>query len=180
MAETGNEHFFKQDSTDVAPTDTGSGAAAEANVEWKASEFVHHDKSAGWYTKLALFAVIVGALVYWLTRDFVSVAVVIGGAILLAVYGARQPRELEYKLDNRGVQIGQKYHSYGEFRSFSIMPEGAFSSVIFMPLKRFAVTTTIYFAPEDETKITDILTDCLPFEEHRLDAVDRLIKSIRF
>jgi hypothetical protein len=150
------------------------------SITWTASEFVAHDKSAGWYVMLAVGVLLIAALIFLSTRDAVSVAVVIVAGLLLGVYGAHQPRQLEYKIDNRGIGIGQKYFGYDEFRSFSVVPEGAFASIVFMPLKRFSLPTTIYFAPDDEDKILAILKDQIPFEEHRRDAIDSLMRRIRF
>jgi hypothetical protein len=99
---------------------------------------------------------------------------------MLGFYAAHQPRQLEYEIGRRGLSIGGKYHGYDEFKSFSILPEGAFSSIVFMPLKRFAPPITIYYAPEDEEKILAVLSGSLPYEEPRRDAVDSLMKRIRF
>lgn len=164
---------------------TNSNQELEANndsqsVTWTASEFVHHHKSAGWFMALAGSAAFIAALVYLITRDAVSVGVVIVAAILLGIYGTHEPKQLEYSLDNGGLQIGQKHRDYNEFKSFSIVPEGAFSSIVFMPLKRFAAPTTIYYAPEDEERIVAVLSGHLPFEEPRNDAVDNLMRRIRF
>lgn len=152
----------------------------DPSVTWTASEFVAHDKSAGWYAMLAVVAVVLATLIYILTKDVVSVVVVIIAGLLLGIYGAHKPRQLEYRIDKQGVGIGQKYHGYNEFKSFSVVPEGAFSSIIFMPLKRFALPITIYYAPNDEERILAFLSDQLPFEEYRHDAVDKLMRNIRF
>jgi hypothetical protein len=141
---------------------------------------VAHEKSAGWYGALLLVTAIITALIYLITRDVISTSVVIIAAIAFAVLAARQPRQLQYRLDGNGITIGQKHLNYGLFKSFSVVPEGAFSSIVFTPLKRFAPLTTIYYAPEDEDKIVSLLTDRLPFEEHRLDAVDNMMRRIRF
>jgi hypothetical protein len=141
---------------------------------------VAHDKSAGWYILLAAGTLALAALVFFVTRDIISVGVVIVAGLLLGVYGAHQPRQLEYVVDNRGIGIGARYHAYDEFKSFSVVAEGAFSSLVFMPLKRFAVPTTVYYAPDNEERILSILSDHLPLEEHRGDAVDSLMRHIRF
>ena len=151
-----------------------------AQVTWTASEFVAHDKSAGWYAGVVTASVVLSALVFLLTRDVVSTAVVIIAGLLLAVYGSHKPRQLEYVVTKRGIGIGGKYYSFEEFRSFSVVSEGAFSSLVFMPLKRFAVPLIVYYAPDDEEKILNILTDQLPLEEPRRDAVDSLMRRIRF
>jgi hypothetical protein len=158
----------------------GAPAASAGGVNWTASEFVAHEKSTGWYGGLAIAAVIIAAFVYLLTKDKISTTVVVVAALALGVLGARKPRQLRYQLDEAGFSIGQKHYSYEMFRSFSVVPEGAFSSIVFMPLKRFAPVTTLYYPPESEDKILDVLAQRLPFEDHKADAVDSLMRRIRF
>jgi len=159
---------------------TSSAQTDGQGLSWTASEFIAHEKAASWYASLFGAAVLGSAVVYLLTRDAISSAVVLIGALFLGIYAARKPRQLEYRVDATGIAIGPKHLDYGEFRSFSIVPEGAFSSIVFMPLKRFAATTTIYYAPEDQDQIINLLAARLPIEEHRGDAVDNLMRRIRF
>jgi hypothetical protein len=149
-------------------------------ISWTASEFIAHEKSSQWYLGLAVTAILLAAIIYLLTRDKITSAIILIGAAFFGITGARQPRQLQYQLDDSGVQVGPRFHPYEEFRSFSVVPEGAFSSIVFMPLKRFATLTTIYYAPEDEEKIVNMLADRLPFEEYRHDVVDRLMRRVRF
>ena len=176
--------------TDEAPAgnaDGGQAAATEdstappaATITWTASEFIAHHKTPGWYGLLAVAAVAAAGLIYLLTRDAISSSVVIVAAIFFGISASRQPRELEYSLSGRGVQIGTKYYSLAGFRSFSVVPEGAFPSIVLMPLKRFAPLTTIYFSPQDESRIVNILSGSLPFEDYRHDAVEQFLHRIRF
>ena len=107
-------------------------------------------------------------------------AVTVLAALVFGVYAGHKPRELQYQLDFKGLTVGDKHFGYDQFRSFSVLPEGAFSSIVFMPLKRFAVTTTIYYAPEDEDRIVKVLSDHLPLENRGHDAIDRLMHRIHF
>ena len=149
-------------------------------VSWTASEFVAHHKTAGWYVMLVVAAAAIAVAIYLITRDYISVGVVIGAAIILGIYGSHQPRQLEYKLDQRGIEIGPKRWSYNEFRCFSVIPDGAFSNIVLMPLKRFAAPISIYYDPEDEERILAVLNKQLPFEQARRDALDSLLRRIRF
>jgi hypothetical protein len=150
------------------------------SISWTASEFVAHDKSSEWYMLLGLGTVAAAGIMYVLTKDFVSVGVIILAAIIFAVYAAHKPRQLQYRVDLRGITIGGKTYGYDQFRSFSVVPEGAFSSIVFMPLKRFAVPVSIYYAPQDEEKIVELLSEQLPYEQRRRDAVDSLMRKVRF
>ena len=169
------------ESPEIMPAATAiPPSGADGSISWTASEFIAHQKSSGWYLVLMGSALVIAALVWLLTKDKVSAAVVIVGALLLAVYGARQPRQLDYRLDQQGLTVGARHYTYHLFRSFSIMPEGAFNSIVFMPLKRFSPLTTIYYSPEDEEKIVSMLAERLPMEPRKKDMVDRLMWRIRF
>jgi hypothetical protein len=174
--------------TEVAPTPepvTPSFTAVPRadspdTVTWTASEYIAHHKTPGWYMLLLFVAAAVAALVWWLTRDFVSAGVVIVGAVVLAIYGARKPRQQEYTMNSQGFSVGQRFHSFNEFRSFSVVPEGAFSSIMFMPLKRFSPYASIYYDPADEEKIISFISAHLPYEPRTGDAIDHLVRRIRF
>jgi hypothetical protein len=163
-----------EDETPETPT------SDETAISWTASEFMAHDKSAGWYVALLVGAGVFAAAVYLVTKDVVSTGVVIVAAVILAIYGSHKPQEQQFTVDAQGIGIGSKRYSYDSFKSFAITSEGAFSSLVFMPLKRFAIPLTIYYAPEDEERIVNLLSDQLPLEEHRLDAIDNLMRHIRF
>lgn len=149
-------------------------------ITWTASEYVEHEKNGGWYLMLALAALVLAVIIYLITHDKISAGVVIFGAVALGVYGARPPRQLTYQLDSSGLTIGQKSFNYNDFRSFAVVPEGAFSSIVFVHHKRFAPLTTIYCAPDNEDQVIDMLARRLPVEEHKIDAVEHLMRRIRF
>ncbi|HVC36202.1 MAG TPA: hypothetical protein VNE40_02030 [Candidatus Dormibacteraeota bacterium] len=167
---------------DLLPT--SSTAATETSkddsITWTASEFVAHHKSTSWYLVLAVAALGLAAIVWLLTKDKISTGVVLVGAVVFGGYGARQPRQLSYSLNGDGLTVGDKRYSLDEFRSFSVIAEGAFSSITFMPLKRFGSLTTIYYDPADEARIIDLLAERLPSEEPHHDMVDRFMGRIRF
>lgn len=171
---------MNMDSTSVMAVAPANAPVGLEPVSWTASEFIAHEKTVGWYGMLALATGVVGGLIFLVTRDFISTSMVIFGAILFGIYANRQPRQLPYRLDQRGLHIGQRYYDLGQFRSFSVVQEGAFASIILMPLRRFAPLTPIYYAPEAEDKIVDILASQLPYAEYRHDVVERLMRQIRF
>jgi hypothetical protein len=152
----------------------------EQDVTWTASEFVAHNKGFNWYAILLLVAVGLAAAVWFLTSDLISVAVIVVVAILLGVAATRKPRVLEYHLDSDGLEIAGKFYPYSEFRSFSVMQEGAFSSIMLVPMRRFSPPISIYYAPEDEDEIVDVISLHLPHEERQHDMIDRFARRIRF
>lgn len=149
-------------------------------VRWSASEYLEHQRGGSWYLLLILGAVVLGAIVYVLVRELLAVAAIIATAILVGVYAGRQPRTVEYNISSRGIQIGPKRYPFSNFRSFALIQDDAAHSIMLFPTKRFMPPMSAFFAPEDESKITDVLGDYLPFENHTPDLVDRLAKRLKF
>lgn len=173
------ERSEQPDNFTQAPASTLPSSQANS-VSWTASEFIDHHKSAGWYFLLSLIALIIAAIVWFITRDIFSSSFVFIGILLLGVYGAHKPRQLTYAVDDLGITIGHMHHTFSEFRSFSVISEGAFSSIELVPLRRFAMYITVYFDPADEDKIIGVLSTHIPIQEPRNDLIEQLMRQIRF
>lgn len=152
----------------------------EARVEWTASEYIMHNKDARWYALLTLAVLAAGVLVYALTRDKMSTAVILLAGLVFGIAAGRKPRVMAYRLDETGLTIGQKSYPYSLFRSFAIQKEGAFATIVFLPLKRFMPAYTLYFAPEDGEHIITVLANYLPMEQRDQGLLESFVHRIRF
>ena len=150
------------------------------SVSWSASEFIAHQKSASWYIVLAVGAVLAAAIIYILSRDKISTVMIIIVAASFGFFASRKPRTLQYMVDEKGISIGSKLYPYELFKSFAIMDEGAFSSLVLLPLKRFMPSISVYCPPDNEDDIVDILGAYLPEEQLSHDMLDRLLRKVRF
>jgi hypothetical protein len=149
-------------------------------ITWAASEYISNPKNSSWFTMLGLASVMLTVAVYFLTRDVISAVAIILLGIIVGVFAARQPRELTYALDVSGIHLGPKFYPYNSFKSFSVVPEGAFSHISLLPLKRFMPPIAIHFAPENEDKIITALGNYLPYEEHKPDIVESFSHRVKF
>ncbi len=149
-------------------------------VSWSASEFVAHEKSLNWYLGFAAAIIIITAIVYVWTRDALSAIAVIVVSVLFGIIAARKPRVVEYHLTNDGIVIGTRAYHYSEFKSFGVLEDGAFTGIVFSPLKRFMPPLTIYYPPDEQEKIAYVLSSHLPYAPPPTDSIDRLLRSIHF
>lgn len=167
---------------DVATTSVDPPAATEAStISWTASEFIAHSKTPGWYLLLALITTASAAIAFFITSgDKLTTGVILIAGLLFGIMAARQPRELPYSLDAKGLQIGEKHYPYADFKSFSLVQEEGIEAIWLLPLQRFAPGLSIYFSPQDKDNILNILDNYLPVEQRQLDFVDKLMHKIRF
>jgi hypothetical protein len=110
-----------------------------------------------WYLVFGLVGLVLAAGVFLINHDIFSVIVIAMVAGILGYATSRKPRVMTYRLDHTGLTIGQKFRPYAEFKSYSLIDEGPFASITLAPLKRFMPTTSVYFSPEDEHKIVEVL-----------------------
>lgn len=149
-------------------------------VRWQASEFIDHQKSTVWFLLLVVGTMVLSGVVYLLTRDILATLVMIVAAVAFGLFARQKPRTLEYSVSSSAIKIGQRTYQYDEFRSFSVMQDGALFSIVLEPVKRFMPPLTIYFSEQDGEKIFDTLSQHLPHQERSLDFVDQIMKKIRF
>lgn len=151
-----------------------------APINWTASEYIDHAKGPQWFVLFGFGLALIIIVVYLTTKDIVAPILIGMAGLIFGSFAARQPQVLNYGLDNSGLTISQKHYSYTEFKSFSVMDEDVFRSILLAPLKRFMPPLSIYYDPKDEEAIIDTLADFLPMEQQEHDLTDRLMRRLRF
>lgn len=184
-APTEETTWYHPEQAELDPADAGRVTVPlpteEAeDVHWTASEYIAHDKPALWYVGFVFVAVIIGALIYLLTKEIVMVVVIMVAFVLFGVMATRHPRMRDYSLDGKGVHIGEKFYPYTRFKSYSLAAIEGHRSIDLMPMERFRPPITVYFSEEQEVMVLNKLSAILPYEERRMDSVDWLMHRLRF
>lgn len=169
-----------------AGTRQNLGTTAEApqpaakSISWTASEYIDHPHGPGWYTGLITGTIVLAGVIYLVTKEYFATVVTVILGIIVGTYAGRKPHQVAYEITDSGLKIGDKTYYYNQFKSFSIMREGDFSSVNLLSLKRFMPPVSAYFAAEDEETIVSALGEHIPYEERKVDRMDRITSRLRF
>jgi hypothetical protein len=169
-AEPGNDN----DSPEPAPRHYPAGSVA-----WQAAEFIEHPHGSGWYAALVASTVVLAAFVYLTTKDFFATGIIVIVGVIVGFFARHKPAQAQYEISSSGLSINGKPYPYSLFKSFAVLREGPLSSVNLFPLKRFVPPISAYFDPKDEPKIVEVLGNYLPYEERKMDSVDRLSRRLR-
>jgi hypothetical protein len=166
-----NTNFYNPDDDD----DTGSPAASkDTTVTWTASEYIEHQRGVSWYTLLALATLVLAAGIYFLTKDYFATGTIVVLGVIVGAFVGRKPGQVQFELSESGLRAGEKSYGYNLFKSFAVVREGNLISLNLTPIKRFMPPVSAYFDPTDEQKITNLIGEHLPYEEHKPGAIDRL------
>ncbi len=168
---------FAEDGADATPAIPD---VPSEGIAWSASEYVSHQKGAGWFSALILVVAILSGGVYLLTRDVVSTVVVAVIGASFGIFALRKPEVLDYSVDEKGIYIGPKFYAYHLFKSFSLLEEDALHSILLVPQRRFDLPISVYYAVADESKIVGVIGNHLPHEERAVPPIDRLMSKIHF
>ena len=158
----------------------GSEDPPPGDISWTAAEFTGHQKTVAWYGLVVVGGLLLAALYYWIARDVVFTTVIVLVIIMAAIYASHKPRSEAYHLSPQGLQIGGRVYGFHQFKNFSVTDDGLVASVVFAPLGRVALPIIVSVPSDIEDKVLDYLSFFLPFEEHRTDAIDGLLRRIKF
>lgn len=172
--------FYKPAAEDQTSQRSASLPRNDQTISWDGSEYIDHQKPAGWYALFSAAAAVVVALSYILTHDYMVMGSIAVAAILFGVMAARKPRTLHYVIDNRGVTIADKLYAFSEFKVFSVIADTAIHSVQLLPMKRFLPPLSLHYPPDQEQAIVTTLGSYLPYQEGGRDRVEQLMSRIRF
>lgn len=148
------------------------------SFSWEAPEFISHPHGAGWYTMLTLITAALAALVYLIAKDKIATGTIVIVGIIVGIFARHKPGQAKYEITDSGLSVNGKLYNYGDFKSFAIIREGLLSSINLLPLKRFMPPVSAYFEPAEEGKITEAVGNYLPYEDRKLDAIERLSRRL--
>ena len=148
-------------------------------VQWEAEEYVSHEKNLGWYFGLILAGVIF-SLISIRFEWWTFTALVVVSVIAIITYSEGPPRKIQYVLSEKGLTEGERMYRFEEYKAFGILQDDVHFAIVLMPKKRFSPAVTVYFPENKGEEIVNMFGKRLPMEEVRLDAIDKIVKKLRF
>lgn len=173
------EAIIKESSAQVTnSTDDPQQITSEA-VSWQASEFMYHEKPTSWFVVLLAIAAVL-CLPFALFGWWLSVALIVVIAVAIMVYTKRQPRVLQYKIDNGGLSIDERKMPYSQFKAYSLSKDLSWFILDLEPAKRFSPRLSILVNPETIEAVDIALAAHLPIQQHKLDRIEELFRKLKF
>lgn len=166
--------------TEETNTDQASPSDDDtALLRWQATEYLHHDRSALWYTVLSCVVVLFIILAIFVFHSVTFAILIPVMLVALVVYVRRPPSILNYILSRKGLHVNDRLYTYDQFKAFGVVTHDGTHSVVLLPRKRFQVSQTVYFPEEVGESLVDMIAARLPMQEVHLDPIDRLLKKLR-
>lgn len=91
-------------------------------AEWEGREYDHNPKSADWYWALGIVAT-AGTIAAVLFGSYLIAALIVIGAITIALHSAKHPPLHRFRLVESGIMIGDDLHHFERMISFSVLED---------------------------------------------------------
>lgn len=147
-------------------------------VQWQAAEYIHHEKNPLWFVGFGLIVLLLTAAAVFLIKSWTFAILIPVMAVALVAYSHRAPRMIDYVLSGKGLYINDTLHPFAEFKSFGVIHDETEYSIVFIPVRRFRPSLTVYFPEDKGESIVDFLGVRLPMQPLKLDAFDKIVRFL--
>jgi len=111
-------------------------------IEWKTLEHEHKDHSVDWFWTIGLIALVSAGAAVWFHNYLFAIFIVIS-AISLIFISIREPQEITFSIDTKGIKMGRSSYAWKEIKSFNIKSEENYNKLFIETDKRFLPVYTI-------------------------------------
>lgn len=152
-------------------------------IKWIAPEFEYFKKDITWSWLVIIVGFIVAAVALW-QRNFLFFVFVIIATLLILFWGKQTPRDIEFTLDEHGLDIEKKkFYPFYDFEGFAVKPpirDEKFTDLILKFRRRLKPYLKIRIESKNIDKYKKFINQYLPEIEYEESLTDHLAKILRF
>ena len=154
----------------------------KSEITWYAPEFRYQHKDLSWYWFSIIGAGVLFLIALW-QKNLLFAVFVIVAELMVIIWAKEFPKNIRFKLDKKGVQIGNlKSYFYEELDGFHIHEpdEDGIAELILKTNRRLHPYVKILIIQTDAPQIKEFLKEHLPEIEYEESLSDNLAKMIGF
>ncbi len=150
-------------------------------IIWQAPEYLYQEKDVSWYW-LSIIATAILVLISLWQRNFLFLVFVVIAEAMILFWAKEYPRNIEFKLDSKGIHIGNiKSYPFDDLEGYHIHEENDYASELILKTRnRFNPHVKILISNDDTEEIKEFLQNHLNELEYDESLNDRISKMLGF
>ena len=150
-------------------------------ITWRAAEYQHTKKNASWYVMVGVGAGVISLVSLWRGNFFFFLFIIVA-ATMAIVFGRRQPRVLDFTVEEGGVRIGEDiFVRYEDVEHFSLRHrEHVLDEIVLKKRTHLNPHVRIPVDTEMATRAVTLLSEHVDRVEHEDSLIDMLAEWIGF
>lgn len=133
----------------------------------------------GWYVALWIIAAGLAAVAL-ITDSILMLVLVVVAALVVSLYGAKEPRILEFSLDEKSLRIDRKDYPLDTFSSFWIFEKKDHYLLSLDARKAFQPNLKIIIPPDKVGLVRRALSETLEEKEQDESLIEEIADRLRF
>jgi len=147
---------------------------------WEAPEFEKTEKGKSWLIIPAIITIVLG-VISLITENILFLIFILLAFFMFLIYSKKEPRIINFKINEKGIEIDGNLHDFDSLRSFWIFYDPPIEKEISLRSKKtFFPYIRIPLAEENPAEIRKYLLKFLPEKRHRESIIDIWMKRIGF
>ena len=153
------------------------------HLTWSAEEYQSQNKSFIWYATLYLVGlVLILASIFFYHKELIKmisvILVVVSIVASLHIISHKKPKTINYSMDQDIISIDGKVYSLGSFKSFSVIEQNNKEEIRLLPTSSTQPSVNLRLDEESKTKVFDLLSDNVPYEDVKISLIDRIANKL--
>jgi hypothetical protein len=143
--------------------------------EWVAPERAYQKKDRDFWITVISILVLVSVILFFVKEFFLIIAL-ISALFLYYVLSTVPPKDIKYKITNRGVYFGENRYEWDIFTRFWFKTSLSNEMIHFETILRFPQQISLVINKEDKERIKELVVKKLPLIDESPNFVDKLTK----
>ncbi len=149
-------------------------------IEWEAPEFEYREKTADWFWIVGIATITLIILAFFFKNMLWGILATVGG-FSISLYGAKKPATVKFKIDPKGIRVGDRMFEYENLESFWINYDPPQKKELIVKSKKtFMPYTKIMLRSEDPEKIRGYLLQFLDEEKIEESLTQTIMEIMKF
>jgi hypothetical protein len=148
-------------------------------LKWQAPEYHHYERSTDWFWAVGIITISIATLAFVFDNALFGILVILSAAILI-FYVLRQPEDIEYEINKRGIIVGKVLHPYLTIEAFWIETRTGEPKIIVKSKRALLPFIIIPIHDDDVDEVAAVLREFLEEKEMQEPSSHKVMEYLGF
>ena len=148
-------------------------------LKWQAPEYHHYQRSTDWFWAVGIITISIAILSFIFDNALFGILILLSAGILI-FFTLREPEDIEYEINQRGIVIGKDLHPYLTIEAFWIETRTHEPKIILRSKKAIMPYMIIPIHDDSVDEVADVLREFLEEKELTEPASHKIMEYLGF
>ncbi len=149
------------------------------SLKWQAPEYHHYQRSTDWFWAVGIIVISITVLAFFFKNPLLGILIILATIIMIS-FVFREPQNIDYEINLKGISINKKLHPYITFDFFWIETRQNEPKIILKLKKELSPFIIIPLHEDDVDDVNDVLRQFIEEKEMREPTSHKIMEYLGF